>query len=230
MLFYSFIVTMIIFILIIYIILCGVLFQIKQYPDLTGKILSLDNLNTGDIFLVAYTGASRAICDLSIGQTFSHGCIFVREKYEDFIIEYGFYDDKWKGVMKIPFRIWLRFNKNQLIYHKPLKIVDDSQDKRLELSEKITEVYEKNIGGTMHMINYRRFLFPSYEYTGLYKKFVCVEFLAEVLAQTNIRERNFGNEYFTPNRIYKGNINTTDKYKYEMGYACNVKFLIKSFY
>lgn len=222
---YKFLYTLIIFLLIVQL-CCGMLYALNN--DISGielKNLYLDNLKTGDIFMISYNNPYSFYTSVILMQPFSHLCMFVREEDNDYIIEYTYYNENCKGVIKIPFHKWLNVNKNQIILRKPLLIENDNNTIRLELAKKINKVYEKHKSDKMHILDYSKFAFPSKKYTGLDENFVCVEFVSEILAQTGIRDISTSNDQHSPNSYFKNIVKLNKGYKYDEKYICNMKYL-----
>ena len=114
----------------------------KNFVNFDIKNLYLDNIKTGDIFLLGNTKKNKIIGDVILNMKFYHPSIAFWENSNLFILEYAMYPTK-QGLIKIPFKEWLNFNKNKLISHKPLKIKEEEEKNRLLLSNKISKFYNK---------------------------------------------------------------------------------------
>lgn len=224
--FFKFVYTFIVFILILQL-LAGILHITNEKREkLKAETLYLDSLKTGDIFLVAFNNTYSFYNSLLLGQPFSHACMYVEEDKNSYIIEYSYYDEDHQGVIKTPFDLWLKIHKNQYILHKSLIYENDSEEFRKELSAKIMKVYETHKSDKMHPLNYFKFGFAGGSYTGLSKDFVCVEFISEILAQTDIRPKKRPNEFYSPRFYFNNAVELNKGYKYTNGVMCDSKGLL----
>jgi len=194
------------------------------------KTLFRDNIKTGDIFLLDWERTNNIFIASLFNNSFMHPSIAVWEKGDLFMIELinYFNDDKYKGLIKIPFNKWYRINKKGLLLYNKLNIIEDDDIKRKELGEKILNFYIEYKGkfGKPGGFNsdWIRFLYPSKEYKPIEKfdKAICTEVMAFLLKEIGIVKKNKSIESYTPDSY----IGLKD-FDLEKGYCYKENYLVK---
>jgi len=120
----------------------------KNQLDIPIKTLFRDNIKTGDVFLVDWQRINNIFLASLFSNSFMHPAIAVWDKGDLFMIELINYfdDDKYKGLIKIPFNKWYRINKKGLVLYNKLKIKGDCKERRKELADKILNFYTEYKG------------------------------------------------------------------------------------
>ena len=190
----------------------------KDYDGLKVKELHLDDIHSGDVFLLSYNNPMIIFVESLMGINFQHTAVAVKDKGQLYIIEYAGYKDIDKGVIKIPFSLWMKLNKNTYMLRNKIhfKNEEDEETLRREILKyfEITKT-DKTLGG----INptWLRFMFPSNKYKGVNtnEEMICTEYTASVLIETGIALPSRGVEGFSPQDFIglKG-FNVNQKYSY----------------
>ena len=142
-----FIYLYVIIILFIIIFFWRFLYTKKKVLHLETKTLFRDEIKTGDIFLVDWQRFKNVLLSSLMRSSFMHPCIAVWENNDLFIVEIinYFNDDKFKGLIKVPFNKWYRINKRGLILYNKLDIdISSSEEEKHErevLSQNILRLY-----------------------------------------------------------------------------------------
>ena len=205
----------------------------KNFNNFNIKNLYLDNINTGDIFLLANTKSNKVLGDLILNMKFYHPSIAFWEDSNLFILEFGVYPTK-EGLLKIPFMEWLNFNKNKLILHNPLKIKKKEEKTRLKLSKDMISFYEKNKKELNNLdkrlnINNLRILFRI-DREIKFNNILCTEVIAKILYDTRIAHKNKGLNYFKiSDFIDMKSFKLDDNFLYTENYLCNFQHLMKKY-
>lgn len=136
--------------IVIYILLIMIFFLIgarfihtKQFSHLKINNLYLDEIKSGDTFMVSYQQYYRMYGDSLIGLNFTHSSTAYWEDGRLYFVEYAYYTEKWNGIMKIPFNMWFKFNKNAIILVNKLDIEKNEKEEREKINTKIGEFYEE---------------------------------------------------------------------------------------
>lgn len=175
--------------------------------DIPIKTLFRDNIQTGDIFLLDWQRANNIFIASFFKNSFMHPAIAVWENNDLFMIELinYFNDDKYRGLIKVPFNKWYRINRRALFLHNKLTIKGDEDNiKRQEIKEKILNFYLEYKGkmGEPKGFNkdWIRFWYPSKGYKPIEKfdNVICTEVLAFLLNEIGIVKKCKSIESYTP--------------------------------
>jgi len=124
-------------IVLIYFLLGARFIYTKDFNELKIKNLYLDEIKTGDTFMVSYQQFYRIFGDSLIGLNFTHSSTAYWENGKLYFVEYAYYTEEYNGIMKMPYHEWIKFNKNALILVNKLKIINDEIVERKILNDKI---------------------------------------------------------------------------------------------
>lgn len=175
--------------------------------DIPTKTLFRDDIQTGDVFLLDWQRTNNVFIASFFNNSFMHPAIAVWENNDLFMVELinYFNDEKYKGLIKVPFNKWYRINRRALFLYNKLTIKDDKDNKkRDEIKEKILKFYLDYKGkmGTPKGFSYDwiRFWYPSKEYKTLEKfdNVICTEVLAFLLKEIGIAKKSKSLESYTP--------------------------------
>ena len=175
--------------------------------DIPTKTLFRDDIKTGDIFLLDWQRANNIFIASFFKNSFMHPAIAVWENNDLFMIELinYFNDDKYKGLIKIPFNKWYRINRRALFLHNKLDIKDDkNKKKREEIKEKILNFYLEYKGKMRQPKglnrDWIRFWYPSKGYKPIenFDNVICTEVLAFLLKEIGIVKKTKSVESYTP--------------------------------
>jgi hypothetical protein len=116
-----------------------------------------------------------------------------------------FNDDKYRGLIKVPFNKWYRINKRALFLHNKLTIKDDKDNKkRQEIKKKILDFYLEYKGKMGEPKGFSRdwirFWYPTKDYKPIEKfdNVICTEVLAFLLKEIRIVKKTKSVESYTP--------------------------------
>lgn len=202
-------VTLIIFFIFSFVTFVTLSFNIIQdTSDYDRKPLDVDNIKTGDLFLISYNSTMFNFMESILGFNFVHPSIAVWEKNELFMIEFAEYTNLYKGLIKVPFKEWIRYNKNGTILKNSLSIKNDSLEERKILEEKILDFYDKNKEkysnfSNFNNLNFFRFFkrFGKYEGISNSSNLTCTELLAYAIFESDIAKKNKSLQYFQPSKF-----------------------------
>jgi hypothetical protein len=176
--------------------------KITDFSMYTVKKLDTSKINSGDTLIVSYNHKTKyAVFNSFIKSKFVHPSIAVRENGKLYLIEYNEYFDKYKGLIKIPYEEWIKFNKNAKIY-----INHFQNNKSKELDKKIINWYRENLEDITKKINYMdyswfRFINPlnkKYKNTKNNPNITCCEIICEILCETGIVKKNKSIQHYRP--------------------------------
>lgn len=207
----------------------------KNYSGLQVGMTTYESIRTGDIFIVSYNRPLLFVFEGIMGINYEHTCIALRDETGLYIVEFAMYPHKkdlpdYRGIIKIPFSIWLRHNKSSFIVRNKINYSDENSENKL--SAKIEEFYQKtkydkSIGSLN--LGWLRFPFPSDKY----KKPVigetnltCIEYNVYLLAETGIIINPRSLEYYDPQKyIDMKGFDVNEEYKYSKSEIIDVKML-----
>lgn len=205
----------------------------KNFNSFDVKNLYLDNIKSGDIFLIANTKPNKVLGDLFLNIEFYHPSLVLWEGSNLFILEYGVYPGE-KGFLKIPFRRWIKFNKNKLILHNPLKIKENENNIREELSNNMVKFYKErkedfNKLDTKSNINNLRILFRLSKKIN-FNNILCTEVITILLYYLKLVDNNKNIMYYKSSDFIKlKGFNIKDNFSYNENYLCNFQHLMKNY-
>jgi hypothetical protein len=205
----------------------------KNFNYFDVRNLYLDNIKTGDIFLLANTKPNKILGDLILNMKFYHPSIVFWEDSNLFILEFGVYPTK-QGLLKIPFMEWLNFNKNKLILHNPLKIKEKEEKTRLKLSKDMLSFYEKNrdelnkLDKSLNLNNLRILFRLDSEIK--FNNILCTEVITKILYNLKIAESHKNISYYKVSDFVglKG-FKIKKNFHYNENFLCNFQHLIKKY-
>lgn len=217
---------------VLYIILGSRLIYTKDYRDLKQNYLHYDNINTGDLFLVSYSNVDTITSNSMMGLKFTHASICSREGSNLYIYELANYFEEITGFIKIPFSEWLKYNKNTLILHNKLNIVNDNNIKRTYLSVMFNDFRKKHMtSGVFNMVDFSlRYMNPEKQYSHLdfnEKNYACYEVVLSMMKDSGIiKDMKSTENYTTEDMIGMKNFNLRPAFSYEDYYICDIESLI----
>ena len=205
----------------------------KNFNHFNVKNLYLDNIKSGDIFLLANTKPNKILGDLILNMKFYHPSIAFWEDSNLFILEFGVYPTK-EGLLKIPFMEWLNFNKNKLILHSSLKIKENEEKTRLKLSKDMISFYEKNkdelnkLDKSLNLNNLRILFRLDREIK--FNNILCTEVITKILYNLKIVESDKNISYYKVSDFVglKG-FKIKNNFHYNENFLCNFQHLIKKY-
>mgnify|MGYP003657616818 CR=1 FL=1 len=205
----------------------------KNFVNFDIKNLYLDNIKTGDIFLLSNTKKNKIIADAIFNVKFYHPAIAFWENSNLFILEYAVYPTE-QGLIKISFKEWLNFNKNKIISHKPLKIREEEEKNRFLLSSKISKFYDKNKKDFDKFdkgfsINNLRIIFRLNKKIN-FNNILCSEVITMILYESGIAFKNKEISYFKiSDFIDMESFQINNNFSYPLNYLCNFQHLMKKY-
>ena len=174
--------------------------DIERYDK---KKLDINDIKSGDLFLVSYTGYYSILAKTLTGHNFIHPSLAVWENGELFIIEFANYHKYLQGLVKFPFKDWIRFNRNTKILKNSLKIKNDSKEEREKISRNILKTYDKYSGrfsefSNFFNLNYFRFvnMFGKYDNISKEENITCTEVMAFLIYESQISDKSKHLTYF----------------------------------
>lgn len=192
------------------------------------KTLFRDNIKTGDVFLLDWQRANNIFIASFFKNSFMHPSIAVWENNDLFMIELinYFNDDKYKGLIKVPFNKWYRINRRAIILHNQLELKENIN--REDIRDRILNFYLEYKGkmGTPNgfSLDWIRFWNPKKEYKPLEKfdNIICTEVLSFLLVETGIAKKSKSLESYKPDSF----IGMKD-FDLEEGYSYDKHSLVK---
>ena len=202
----------------------------KNQLEIPIKTLFRDNIKTGDVFLIDWQRSNNIFLASLFGNSFMHPAIALWDKGDLFMVELinYFNDDKYKGLIKVPFNKWYRINKKGLLLYNKLKIKNDSKEKRHEIAQKILDFYNEYKGKMGQpngfSLDWIRFWFPKKDYQPLNKfdNIICTEVIAMLLKEVGIAKKDKSVENYMPDSF----IGMRD-FKLEEGYSFKDHYLVR---
>jgi hypothetical protein len=204
---------------------------IKNISHYDKRKLDINDIKTGDLFLLSYTRNIHLLVNAMLGMNFTHPSIALWEDGKLFMVEYAEYPVKYDGFLKIPFEEWIRFNKNTVILKNSLFIKNDSIIKREILANNILNTYynykEKfnNFDGNFNLNMYRFFLkYGNYKSIEKYKNPTCTEILAFLICESGIAKKTKSLEYYQPSKfIGFSGFDLNEEYNCKENYIIDLK-------
>lgn len=202
----------------------------NNYPT---KNLFLDQIKSGDIFLLGNTKKNKIIGDSIFMINFIHPSIAIWENSELYIVEFAIYPDK-KGLLKIPFDEWIRYNKNKKILKSELKIKDEVDNDRKQIANNIINYYDNNkerINSMNSDFNITWLRFPLRIKKELnIDSISCTEVLADIIYSSGIAQKDKGASYYhQKDFISLSAFKLNDKFSYPKNYLCKFQHLMKKY-
>ena len=221
----------------------------KKFSHLKIKNLYLDEIKSGDTFMVSYQQWYRIFGDSFIGLNFTHSTTAYWENGYLYFVEYAWYTDEWNGIMKIPYHMWFKFNKNAIILVNKLDIDKNEEEERKKLNDRIGEFYElhkrKDDLDASFDLDWNRFRQeyrdskeplsrfwnyvlgqPDNTYKTLNfeesKRSTCVEITAALLCETGIVQKNKSISYLPSKFIGMNGFDCCDNFSFNDHYVCDI--------
>lgn len=201
-----------------------------EYPI---KNLYKDDIKTGDIFLLGNKKKDKIFGDSLFMIKFIHPSIAVWENYNLYIVEFALYPDK-KGLLKIPFDNWIRYNKNKRILRSVLEIKNEDLYERDIIKNNILSYYENNRKRINNMnsdfnITWLRFPLRIKSELNL-DNISCTEVLAEIICSSGIAKKDKGSSYYHQSDfISLSGFALNNKFSYPNNYLCKFQHLMKKY-
>lgn len=144
-----------------------------DYDDL------INNLKTGDLFLVKYDSIHGVLISLTSGSIWSHTA-FV---YKDKIIEMSYYDKENSGLCVLNIQDWLNYNKDRIICYKRWlgPALDESKIDDILLKYKTSKLDMNLLNWLKSLLNQKWEQLPQDK-----NKFFCSELIAFLLQELNV--------------------------------------------
>lgn len=221
----------------------------KKFNHYKIKNLYLDEIKSGDTFMIAYQQYYRIFGDSIIGLNFTHSSTAYWENGILYFIEYAYYTEKWNGIMKIPYHMWFKFNKNAIILVNKLHIKHNEQEERKIINDKIGQFYETykreddldagfDLSWNRFRQDYRNSKEPLSKFwnkilgnpTNQYKKLnfeedkksTCVEITAFLLCESDIIKKNKSVSYLPSKFIGMNGFDCHDNFSFHEHYICDI--------
>lgn len=202
----------------------------NNYPV---KNLYLDDIKTGDIFLLGNKKHQKIIGDTIFMINFVHPSISIWEDSKLYMVEFAIYPDQ-EGLIKIPFEKWIQYNKNKSILQSCLEIENEISGDRQILSKKILAYYEENKKRINNMnknfdLSWVRFPLRLKRDLDI-NNISCTEVLADLLYTIGIAEKDKGISYYHQDDfISLSGFQLNDKFYYHNNYLCKFQHLMKKY-
>ncbi len=198
----------------------------KNTLDLPTKTLYREQINTGDIFLLDWQRANNIFISSIFNNSFMHPSIAVWEKGDLFMIELinYFNDEKYKGLIKVPFNKWYRINRRALFLHNKLE-TDINREKIAQKILKFYIDYKGKMGQPKGFgRDWLRFWKPEKNYKERedFSNLICTELIAMLLKEVGIAKKNKSIESYQPDSF----IGMKD-FELEKGYKYDDYYLAK---
>lgn len=221
----------------------------KKLSHIKIQNLYLDEIKTGDTFMISYQNKYRILSDSLIGLNFTHSSTAYWEDGKLYFIEYAYYNEKWNGIMKIPFQIWINFNKNTIILINKLKIINHEKEERKKLGMNIEKFYQefkrKDDLEPNFSLNWNRFRQDSNNPKNVMSRFInllvgipenkyeridpdknklltCVEITACLLCETGIVKKDKSISYMPSKFVGMKGFSLNNNYNYDEHYICDI--------
>ena len=179
--------------------------KIQDVPSTEIKFIDPNSINTGDIVVVGYRNVFGKILKGITSSIWSHSGIAYRDPNTNFlyIIELGVYKKYYKGIFKIPFHDWIKYNRKHylgiLTYNGPTIDI-----------KKFDEIFDKYKLYNIDPISYKwlRFLYKS-NYRKINKNtYTCIELTISILQELDIYKKKYLSSSYFPRDIANNNIPT----------------------
>lgn len=179
---------------------------------LVGSAVDPFNISNGDILTVGYQNAFGRFVTACTGSLWTHTGVAWRspETGELFIFEQARYDDKYTGVYRIPFDLWLRINRKHHICH--LKLQGAPLDPYL--MDKICKDME-TIKTTMNADFGKYFITTPYIDDPAKKNYTCYEVTTLLLQRLGVVQKKLSCGAYFPGRIVSGGMHMEPGYSYD---------------
>ena len=202
----------------------------NNYPK---KNLFKDDIKTGDIFLLGNQKKNKVLGDSIFMINYIHPSIAVWENSILYIIEFAIYPNH-KGFLKIPFDVWIKYNKNKKILRSELIIKDEKDSDREKLKDRIISYYENNkerVNSIDRDFNITWLRFPLRIKRDLnINSISCTEVLADVIYHSGIAKKDKGISYYHQGDfISLSGFKLNDKFSYPNNYLCKFQHLMKKY-
>ena len=181
-----FLVILFLFVLTIIFVFCRL--YINAVPPITTKYNNIkNNLQTGDIFLIAYDSIYGHLVKVFKGCCWTHGSLVYKKNNKIYIIEIARYGDEdvYKGLLMIPIDKWLEFNEGKVIGY--VKYRSSGPTKSIE---KLFNKF-KGIKVNLNTIYWMNTLVKWKHYNEKRKKYFCTEFLAKFLQDLGMISKKY---------------------------------------
>lgn len=203
----------------------------KEYTYFKIRNLHYNEINTGDILLVAYFAPVTMLNHGITCMKFVHAGLCSREGSNVYVYEFSNYFGEKVGFLKLPFSEWIKYNKHSLIMINKLGIEDDSKTKREQLSLKLNNFRNKNYTDEdFSFFDYiTRYLLPGTKYKDFDNSktdYACYELVLNMLKELNVIESlNATESYVTDDLIGMKKFNLNPQYDYDEYFIADVNSL-----
>lgn len=202
---------------------------IQDVSNYDRKPLDINDIKTGDMFLISYTGHYASVVKTIAGFNFIHPSIAVWENGELWMVEFAYYTEDKKGLIKIAFSDWIKYNRNTVILKNTLSIKNDSSKEREILRQNILNFYEKykkkysNFSNFLNP-NYFRFLnkFGKYDSITETSNVTCAEIMAFLVHETEISQKTKPISFFQSSKFVG-----FDGFDLQEKYYCDENYILE---
>ncbi len=183
-----------VFIIVLFLVILTIIFIISRLyicsvPPIN-TTLDRCKLKTGDILLVPYDSIYGSLVKIFRGCCWTHGSLIYKKDDEVYVIEIARYECKnktYKGLLMLPLKKWLKFNKGRVIGHVQYK----DQSSNQEIFEKTFEKY-KHIKVNLNTRYWMNTLVKwNYRQEPDKDTYFCTEFLAKFLQETGMISKKY---------------------------------------
>jgi len=180
------------FVFFLFIFLIYRFYKLKDFSNFTEESLNLESLNSGDLFLVTYESFLGKIFQTLGNLKFIHPAMVLKKDNETYILEFSRYSEDLNGLILVPIRDWLKFNKRGKKYLNLLNLKKDYSNDIFNYYLKNKESFSKKNG------NFINFLFPEVKDIKEKEKISCCEIILDIYYSLNILEKNIKIEKVYP--------------------------------
>ena len=206
----------------------------KDFTNIKTKYLYYDDLNTGDMLFVHYD--IRYFLQSLTCPMFGHVCLCSKEGSNTFIYEYSnYFEGKFYGFLKIPFSEWLKYNKNNSIFINKLKIENETENDRYQMSQKFNLYRRNNV--SYNLLNFKKYYLDYLNYSNKSEKDInkpkrknaipCYQLIIHMLKDAGIiKNAHFNINNMKPDdMVYMNSFDLNPKFSYDEGYLANINAL-----
>lgn len=222
----------------------------KEFNQFKIKNLYLDEIKSGDTFLVSYQQYYRIFEESFCGLNFTHSSTAYWENGMLYFIEYANYTEEWNGIMKIPFHMWFKFNKNAIILVNKLDIKQNEDIERKNINKNIKLFYNEfnrkdDLDSSFSLFGWNRFRRdyrnsnniishlwntllgqPQNSYKKINpevnKEITCVEVTACLLCECGVVKKNKSISYAPSKFIGMKDFQLNDNYYFSDYFICDI--------
>ena len=174
-----------------------------------------NKLKTGDIVTVGYRNPFGWFATMWTGSIWTHCGMAWKDPHNDllYIIEAAHYPGKWRGVFKIPFDLWIRYNQHGYLSYTPL--VGERPDHFEEKLDRAFDAIKKNSLDKFNC-NWARLLFKfPYQPNPDQSSYTCYELIIKLLQEVGVVRKKYMPASYFPNDLVFGRLDMKKGYTYD---------------